>query len=182
MTFGTAPVARKGDPDTSWEAAQSVKEKVRRSQREVLALFHVYGPMTHDDLVHCASASSIRQSESGLRTRANELVRQGTLSRSGKYGTTPSGRRSIIWALTPSGTAQAAQELPDLMALVEPRRSGRRGRRPGPLRICQELVDGEPCPNPHHGRGLCLYHWRRRFARTHGMRGGPTNGADAATK
>jgi hypothetical protein len=91
-------VARATDPETSWAAANSVKD-IRKSQEQVLQMFRRYGPLTDEALIARASIAGIAQSHSGLRTRRNELVTLGFLKDSGERGKTLSGRSTTIWEL-----------------------------------------------------------------------------------
>ena len=88
-------VARRSDPDTSWEAARSV-DHIRESQAEVLALFQHHGPMT-DEMAR--SLYHGKQSLSGFRTRRSELVDQGRLVDTGRRARGSTGRRMILWSV-----------------------------------------------------------------------------------
>src|SRR5829696_6962825 len=77
------PRARNTDPNTSQEAAGTVKS-LRERQLAVLKFLMKYGPMTDADLVPNYSGFSISvpdvyppQAQSGIRTRRNELVAEG---------------------------------------------------------------------------------------------------------
>lgn len=98
--------ARRSDPETSHAAAASVRD-LRASQAAVYALFG--RPFCHqmsDDLLIVqypfwqADAGWPQQSESGLRTRRQELAALGLLEVVGE-SRTPSGRRCRVWARTP---------------------------------------------------------------------------------
>ena len=89
-------VARNTDPDTSWEAAQSVGD-VRRSQQEVFDLIRRAGGTTDEELLMLAKVQGIRQSPSGLRTRRAELVDKGLVRDSGRRTRGRTGRRMIVW-------------------------------------------------------------------------------------
>lgn len=85
-------VARNTDPETSWEAARSVRD-IRESQAEILALFRSHGPMTDEE---ARERYHGRQSLSGFRTRRKELTDKGFIREVGrKPGRT--GRRMIVW-------------------------------------------------------------------------------------
>ena len=93
------PVARTSDPDTSWDAAKSVKDLTRK-QGDVLWVIRYYGSTTDRDLVanHEAQFSFAQpQSESGIRTRRSELVKLGLVRDSGRRRRLVSGRQAIIW-------------------------------------------------------------------------------------
>lgn len=70
-----SPVARGGDPWTSWAAARSITD-LRMRQAAVLHFFVHYGPCSLSQLVseYHVSGDYPRQSPSGLRTRARELM------------------------------------------------------------------------------------------------------------
>ena len=95
--------ARRTDPETSHEAADSLdSDHIRASQQAVYQLFRRHGAM-YDQLmvrVYERAGTIPYQSVSGLRTRRSELVTKGLLKDSGQRATLPSGRRSIIWQLT----------------------------------------------------------------------------------
>jgi hypothetical protein len=92
-------VARATDPETSWDAADSVKD-IRKSQEQVLKIFRRHGPLSDEAMIHKASIAGVMQSHSGLRTRRNELVTLGLLKDSGRRGKTMSNRSTTIWELT----------------------------------------------------------------------------------
>lgn len=87
-------VARRSDPGTSWEAAESVTG-IRESQAEVLALFREHGPMTDEE---ARARYRGRQSVSGFRTRRSELVDRGLVRDTGERRRMTTGRRAVVWA------------------------------------------------------------------------------------
>lgn len=91
--------ARKTDPETSHEAADSFwGQAIRSSQQEVLDTLRRLGPLTDRALVAILySADGPSQSPSGIRTRRSELWDMGLVYDSGLRNTAPSGRREIIW-------------------------------------------------------------------------------------
>jgi hypothetical protein len=91
--------ARRTDPDTSKEAAASVKN-LTQTQNWILHAFKTYGGMDDEELIVQYRSFGVLCSESGIRTRRAELVVAGKLRDSGKRGRTRSGRKSIIWELT----------------------------------------------------------------------------------
>lgn len=102
--FGGTP-ARHTDPETSHDAAASLREeRVRRSQQHVLTLLRREGPLTDSAISELYPRyypnPTDRQSPSGLRTRRAELVDQGLVEDSGERATLPSGRKSIVWRVT----------------------------------------------------------------------------------
>lgn len=93
-------VARRSDPDTSHQAAATVRSITAR-QAAILKLIRTYGPVSDQSII-ALYTSGIRvddrpaQSESGIRTRRSELVDLGLVEASG-YGRTRSGRRCRLW-------------------------------------------------------------------------------------
>lgn len=86
-------VARRSDPRTSWDAADSVKN-IRESQAFILDLLSTYGPMTDEEIYKLLGEG---YSPSGARSRRNELVEKGLVQDSGRRALTKSNRRTIIW-------------------------------------------------------------------------------------
>jgi hypothetical protein len=91
--------ARKSDPVTSHEAAESVKNLSATKEGILIAL----GSRSMSDsqiaweynrLV--LSNKAPMASESGLRSRRSELVADGLVEADG-FGKTPFGRRTILW-------------------------------------------------------------------------------------
>jgi hypothetical protein len=90
--------ARRTDPATSHEAAESVKE-VTKTQQFILkalrkpltdvALVAVYRSYKHAPLA----------SESGIRSRRAELVAAGLVVDTGDRQKLASGRRAIVWSV-----------------------------------------------------------------------------------
>jgi hypothetical protein len=95
--------ARTDDPWTSHAAARSLTaDELRETQMAVLQCFREHGPMHHEEFLSVYERDSQergwpRQSVSGLRTRASELVDGGMLRNSGRTVELPSGRSSIVW-------------------------------------------------------------------------------------
>ncbi len=103
------PRARRDSPQTSWDAARSV-ENVSDVQGAILRLYALYGPMTDTRLIE---AYKLRQaggkhhdglpliyppcSESGIRTRRNELVKARLVKNMGWTDKLPTGRQAIVW-------------------------------------------------------------------------------------
>lgn len=97
------PHARKTDPETSHEAAESVRE-LTATQQEVLRIVKVLKRTTDVELVYQYQQMSNhfgapRASESGIRSRRAELVKAGKIKDSGDREKLPSGRRAIVWTL-----------------------------------------------------------------------------------
>lgn len=96
------PRARRGDPRTSHDAAESIsQEAVRVTQQKILELL-ADGPMSDTEIAkrYAQHPDWPRQSPSGLRTRRAELVDDGRVRDTGQKVRLPSGRMSIVWALT----------------------------------------------------------------------------------
>lgn len=92
--FESSPVARRTDPETSWQAARSVKH-LRESQTIMLGRLRV-GPATDEDLYRWPVINKT-MSPSGARTRRKELVDMGLVEDSGVRDKTRSGRKTIVW-------------------------------------------------------------------------------------
>lgn len=76
---GAAAHARKNNPRTSKDAAATFDmAKIRTSQREVLQLFRIYGPMDDRALIEAARERGSAQSDSSIRTRRSELSKPNT--------------------------------------------------------------------------------------------------------
>lgn len=92
--------ARAGDPETSHEAARSVKNAAGVRAR-ILDILGGYGPCTDEEIsdVYDPYDSFPPVSPSGLRTRRSELVDDGQVVDSGVRRPLRSGRRAIVWAL-----------------------------------------------------------------------------------
>lgn len=90
------PRARKTDPKTSHDAAESVNE-VTRTQEYVLRALR--RPRNDSQLIEAYRSykTAPRASESGIRSRRAELVDRGLVVDSGQRVKTESGRWSIVW-------------------------------------------------------------------------------------
>jgi hypothetical protein len=91
------PRARKTDPQTSHDAAESV-ERVTDTQLYILQALRK--PRTDVQLVEAYGKlkRAPRASESGIRSRRAELVRKGLVVDAGIKQMLPSGRMAIVWA------------------------------------------------------------------------------------
>jgi len=91
--------ARRTDPATSHEAAESVKE-VTETQEFILKALRK--PRNDSQLIEAYRAykTAPRASESGIRSRRAELVDSGRVTDSGDRVKMPSGRWSIVWERT----------------------------------------------------------------------------------
>ena len=91
--------ARRTDPVTSHEAAESVKNLSETKQGILKALG---SRSMSDSQIHyeynrlVMSMDAPMASESGLRSRRSELVADGLVEADG-FGRTPFGRRTILW-------------------------------------------------------------------------------------
>lgn len=98
--------ARRGDPETSRQAARSV-HNLRGSQLDVLKVFRDYGHgkgFTDEELLRAyrrgADAGVVRvQSDSGIRSRRAELAVAGFVVDSSRRARTAAGREAVVWAL-----------------------------------------------------------------------------------
>lgn len=123
------PVARTTDPETSHEAAASVKEvtisATRRAILEYLDQFRneiydqsdIFGgtvaEITTDEAIahHLEDNTSVSCSRSGVSTRRLELQRAGFVEDSGSRGHTMGGRRAIAWRITELGVEALSESL-----------------------------------------------------------------------
>jgi hypothetical protein len=101
MTNPTQAHARNTDPQTSHDAAASVR--VTAGQREVLEIFELLHRATDENVARKHEARCLlgtayaSLSPSGLRTRRSELVRLGKIRDSGVRWTMASGRKAVVW-------------------------------------------------------------------------------------
>ena len=92
--------ARKHDPETSHEAADSVSNKVKTQSAILRILFR---PLTDEVLIGvyeimAGEGLAPKASQSGIRSRRSELVDMGLIEAKG-YDMTLFGRRAIVWGL-----------------------------------------------------------------------------------
>lgn len=97
--------ARRTDPETSHEAAESVREvTIRMTQRRILICLLSIGPQDDIGISQWFTINNqLPPSPSGLRTRRSELVAKGLVQHSGEYGKSATGRRTRIWEITEAG-------------------------------------------------------------------------------
>lgn len=100
------PFARNTDPETSHEAASSVRNMTQTMQA-ILKLLTLK-PMHDQELIKFYEAQVRmgaderdfpRASESGIRSRRAELVELGLVKDSGAREQLASGRKAIVWRL-----------------------------------------------------------------------------------
>lgn len=97
------PHARKTDPKTSHEAAASVNLNAMTATKKMIYAI-LQEPFT-DEQVAELYANAVRldlapkASLSGIRSRRNELYREGLIE-AVAYGKTESNRRAIVWQAT----------------------------------------------------------------------------------
>lgn len=100
MQLTLEPKARHTDPQTSKDAARSVRDLTNK-QIAVHSVLKGMGPLTDVALIrhyHRIYGATIPQSDSGIRTRRSELVAKGLVKDTQKTATLDSGRRAILWA------------------------------------------------------------------------------------
>lgn len=98
--------ARRGDPQTSKQAARSVGD-LRGSQIDVLKVFRDFGHgkgFTDEELLRAytrGTAAGVvrRQSPSGIRSRRAELTEAGFVIDSTRRAKTTAGRSTVVWTL-----------------------------------------------------------------------------------
>lgn len=91
--------ARRSDPHTSHEAAQSIDDVTKTQQFVLRSLKR--RPQCDVELVdtYRSYKTAPMASESGIRTRRHELVESGLVTDTGKRTVLPSGRRAIVWGI-----------------------------------------------------------------------------------
>lgn len=97
------PLARPADPETSHEAAaKQTRSKRAVNQIEVQGILRSRGPINHLELIQIARTLGSKQSDSGLRTRCNELVHAGLARWTGEWRkSTVTGNRMRLWEALP---------------------------------------------------------------------------------
>jgi hypothetical protein len=93
------PQARRTDPQTSHDAAKSVKD-INKTKQAILSLLRKH----QSDMQLVANYSKLvrqnkapRASESGIRSRRAELVKLGLVKDTGKRDRSASNRQMIVW-------------------------------------------------------------------------------------
>lgn len=95
----STPIARNSDPETSHEAAASVKN-VSDIQQKILDIFKSTNGLLHDEEIYATlKRQNVKVSTSGARTRRSELVKMNRLKDSGMRFKLATGRRAILWQL-----------------------------------------------------------------------------------
>jgi hypothetical protein len=106
--------ARGGDPQTSHDAARSVWNSTPLQRRILTELRRAILDRGMTGLTDEAVAFYVTEVEgkpvspSGLRSRRAELVDAGLITDSHRTGITKSGRKTVIWTLSPDGWAHLA--------------------------------------------------------------------------
>lgn len=100
--LGDRAVARRTDPDTSHDAADSVsRQDILLTQRRILQLLAEYGTSTDEDIAQTWRWGLV--SPSGLRTRRSELVARGLVFWTGEKDKMRTGRMARVWGITSAG-------------------------------------------------------------------------------
>jgi hypothetical protein len=104
--FGPLAHARRGDPDTSREAAEEVTPRIRELQAAVLRYamqcgFRGFTDPAMNDYFDCRSST--------YRTRRAELVALGLIEDTGNRIGEGKGRKHAVWRITTAGYAKAAE-------------------------------------------------------------------------
>lgn len=100
------PVARNTDPETSHEAAASVRN-VGGVHKTILNLLHQHGPMT-DEEIFCKLTLNSQVSPSGARSRRAELVKMSLVLDAGFRRLTAAKRQTIVWRISIAGLHKIA--------------------------------------------------------------------------
>lgn len=95
FSLGDRAVARRTDPETSHNAAASVKN-ISDLQGMIWDYFQLWGPHT-DEAMYEAMKAHAWVSPSGFRSRRKELVDKGFLEWTGYTAFTKAGRKARIW-------------------------------------------------------------------------------------
>lgn len=90
------PKARRSDPQTSHDAAESVSNITATQEYVLRALKRARTDVQLVEAYRAMRKAPIA-SESGIRSRRAELVRKGLVVDSGKRDVLPSGRKAIVW-------------------------------------------------------------------------------------
>jgi len=98
------PNAKATDPQTSHDAARSVKN-LTETKKAILWILDCYGSMVDDKLVEhynklVYQGIAPRASQQGVRTRRHELVVAGQVQDTGSREKLASGRKAIVWDLS----------------------------------------------------------------------------------
>jgi hypothetical protein len=93
------PYARNTDPETSHDAAASIRE-INRTQASILQA--LLTPATDVEIIerYRRITGAPLASDSGIRSRRAELVTRGMVQDSGRRAILESGRKAIIWEAT----------------------------------------------------------------------------------
>jgi hypothetical protein len=114
--------ARRTDPETSWQAAQSVTG-ICQSQWLIWRILIHTGPMIDEEIVPLVGSEHLRLfgkpiSPSGVRSRRAELVRLGLVEFSGEWKKMTTGRKGRVWRGVPLKHWRDPESLqPRLMAV-----------------------------------------------------------------
>lgn len=97
-------VARRTDPETSHQAAASVRD-ISKTHERILEVLDRYGPATDEEIYsYYFNLAQLFEwppaSPSGLRSRRAELVTLGKVYDTGNKGHTSAGRPTTIWELS----------------------------------------------------------------------------------
>jgi len=96
------PRARIDDPETSKEAARKVLKKTINQAVLLILIRLEKGHASHDQIIEYLM-KNMDISESGCRTRTNELLKVKLVYWDGTHGRSKMGNRSRYWGLTPLG-------------------------------------------------------------------------------
>ena len=98
--LGAGGPARWSDSAESWDGAPSVQEK-HRVRLWVLGALRLHGPISDDALLDLALREGVvKTATSSVRSRRNDLSREGLVVCVDKSAKTRSGKRAARWALT----------------------------------------------------------------------------------
>jgi hypothetical protein len=106
---GGRGAARWSDPETSWQAAKRLGD-LTEQQAKVWQVLILNGAMIDELLIVKCREAGIGMSDSGIRSRRNELVNAGLVVDTGKTGRTVRGRNSTKWRAMSLDEYRARQE------------------------------------------------------------------------
>jgi len=93
-------VARRTDPETSWQAAESASKTLMTKTRQgIYDLLKEFGPMTDEEIWRGLMYRQLdtSTSPSGARTRRSELVDANKVRDTGERKAGTTGRKMILW-------------------------------------------------------------------------------------
>ena len=91
------PVARRDDPRESHDAARIAALSQQSIRDKAHFIVGVHQPVTSDEVIHWFGVYGWRGSDSGIRSRLNELKADGEITTSADTGESKLGNRARQW-------------------------------------------------------------------------------------